>query len=226
MCGRYNLYATTAELEEYFEVLRPPAAAPRYNIAPTQSSLILREEEAAPAWATARWGLVPSWAKDLKSGARMINARSETVAEKPAFRAAYKRRRCIVPAGGYYEWKKLDAKSKQPYHIHRDDGKPLAFAGLWERWTKGDEPVESFSVLTTESEGPLGEIHDRMPVMLSRDSHDVWLDPEVDPAKLLELIRPLETDRLVGEAVSPIVGNVRNDTPECIEPIDLQERLF
>eukprot|EP00913_Durusdinium_trenchii_P019515 g18345.t1 len=176
---------------------------PRYNIAPTQTAAIVRPADEGREVAFARWGLIPSWAKDIKIGYRMINARGETVAEKPSFRAAFKRRRCLVPASGYYEWKKLSAKTKQPYHIHRDDDGLIAFAGLWERWDAGDAPLESFTIITTAAGGALADIHDRMPVMLPESEHALWLDPDVEPEALGELLHPHDDEiELVADEVS------------------------
>jgi putative SOS response-associated peptidase YedK len=220
MCGRYNLRATPAQIQEFFDVLRmPDAAIPvRYNIAPTQTLPIIRQADDDRECVLARWGLVPSWAKDTKIGYKLINARSETVAGKPSFRAAFQRRRCLVPATGYYEWKKLDAKHKQPYHIHRENDGLFAFAGLWERWSKDDEPLESFTIITTTANPPLSDLHDRIPVILPTDVYALWLDPDVNPAALTALLRPPEDD-LEAYPVNPIVGNVKNETPDCIEPV-------
>lgn len=220
MCGRYNLRATPAQIQEFFNVLRMPEAPipVRYNIAPTQMLPIIRQADDGRECVLARWGLVPSWAKDTKIGYKLINARAETVAEKPSFRTAFKRRRCLVPATGYYEWKKLDAKNKQPYHIHREDDGLFAFAGLWERWTKEAEPLESFTIITTTANPPLSELHDRIPVILPTDAYPVWLDPEVDPSALTELLQPPE-DGFDAYPVGQVVGNVKNDVPDCIEPL-------
>ncbi len=219
MCGRFNLRATPAEIQEFFDLLRLPdwSWTPRYNIAPSQSHPIIRQGDGSRDCAIARWGLIPSWAKDLKIGYSMINARAETVAEKPSFRTAFKRRRCLIPASGFYEWKKLDAKTKQPYHIHRKDDGLIAFAGLWERWDKGSEPVESFTIITTTANALMSSLHDRMPVILPRDLHAVWLDEEIAPDALQELLQPLEDDSLEAYPVNALVGNVKNDNPDLIQ---------
>lgn len=220
MCGRYNLRATPAEIQQFFDVLRMPEETirPRYNIAPTQQVPIVRLAEDGRECAFARWGLIPSWSKDVKIGYRLINARAETVAEKPSFRAAFKRRRCLVPASGYYEWKKLDGKNKQPFHIRLPNDELMAFAGLWERWEKGDEPVESFTIVTTSAAPELADLHDRMPVVLPPEVYAVWLDPDVDPATEQELLVPFEGG-IESYAVNPVVGNVKNDVPKCIEAV-------
>ena len=161
MCGRYNLTLSPNELQEFFDLFREPPWSPRYNIAPTQSVLAIRfDEEATPREPVLlRWGLIPSWAKDETIGSKLINARGETVAEKPSFRAAFKRRRCLIPATGFYEWQKQPGSTKQPYHITTADGRPFAFAGLWERWTKGPSPVETCTIITTAANDDLQAIH-------------------------------------------------------------------
>ena len=168
-----------------------------------------------------RWGLLPSWAKDIKFGVRTINARSETVDEKPAFRSAFKRRRCLVPASGYFEWKKLDAKTKQPYNIVKKDRTLFAMAGLWETWKNpaDQNTVESFTVITVDSNTLTSEVHDRMPAILSPQDFDVWLDSEFeDNAKLKTLLKPYDSDDMELYPVNRCVGNVRNKGSECIEP--------
>lgn len=217
MCGRFNQRATATEIKNFFDLLRLPDWdwTPRYNIAPTQLHPIIRQIDGTREATIARWGLIPSWAKDEKIGYRMINARSETVAEKPSFRAAFKRRRCLIPASGFYEWQRIDAKTKQPHHIHHSDDGLIAFAGLWERWDKGDDTVESFSIITTSANSLMATIHDRMPVILPTDVHSVWLDPDVAPDALTELMRPYDGE-LNADPVSSYVGNVRNEGPQCI----------
>ena len=218
MCGRYNIRTNSADFAQLFgtdPAFEPPT---RYNAAPTQMLPIVRMNGERHV-SLARWGLIPSWAKDHKIGYRLINARSETVDEKPSFRLAFKSRRCLVPASGFYEWKKLDARTKQAHHIHRKDDGLFAFAGLWERWTKGDEPVESFTILTTLPNATLSELHDRMPVILPDDSHAVWLDPDIEPQALKELLRACGDDLLDAYPCNRIVGNAQNEVPECIEPV-------
>jgi putative SOS response-associated peptidase YedK len=165
-----------------------------------------------------RWGLIPAWADDPKIGNRMINARSDTVAAKPAFRTAFQRRRCLVAADGYYEWKQLP-DGKQPYLIGRRNGGPMAFAGLWERWTKGEQPIESCTIITTDAGDAVSAIHDRMPVILPPEEYDRWLDPHADPQELTGLLLPYPLDDLTARAVSRTVNSPRNDTPECVEPL-------
>ncbi|REJ71686.1 MAG: SOS response-associated peptidase [Planctomycetota bacterium] len=222
MCGRFTLRASPLELAEVFELLREPVAIPRFNIAPTQSVAVVRAGEAGRELSQVRWGLIPSWAKDEKIGSRLINARGETVAEKPSFRSAFKRRRCLVPADGFYEWKKLDDRSKQPYFIGMAGDEPFAFAGLWEHWTDpGGKEVESCTIITTEANELLAELHDRMPVILHEQDYDQWLDPqEAEKDRLLGLLVPYESSALRAYPVSRLVNSPRNDVAECVKPID------
>lgn len=184
----------------------------RFNVAPTQDIPIVRQTEAGRELAIVRWGLIPAWSKDAKSGPLLINARSETAAEKPAFRSAFKSRRCLIPADGFYEWKKIGNK-KQPYHFHLADAQLLAFAGLWERWKE----IESCTILTTAANELSGQFHDRMPVILSPNDYTEWLDPQAnEPGKLLT---PFPASEMAAVAVNPIVNNARNEGPDCIEPL-------
>ncbi|MEM7482611.1 MAG: SOS response-associated peptidase [Acidobacteriota bacterium] len=221
MCGRYTQTAPGETLADLFELPAIPELAPRFNIAPTQQAPVVRVLEARGARQLddLRWGLVPFWADDLKMGSRMINARSETAAEKPSFRNSLKRRRCLVAADGYYEWKK-EGSVKQPYRIVRDDRQPFAFAGLWERWTGEDGPVDTFAILTTDAAPEIAALHHRMPVILEREEYGLWLDPAMtDPEPLAELMKPRGGDRLEPYRVARAVGNPRHAGPECIEPI-------
>lgn len=221
MCGRFTLRTPPGDLAEVFALFREPDwLQPRYNIAPTQQVLAIRfDEHATPREPVMlRWGLIPSWAKDAKIGNSLINARADTVAAKPSFRAAFKRRRCLIVADGFYEWKKLD-DGKQPYQIGLRNGKPFAFAGLWERWEKGAEPIESCAIITTEANDLMSPLHDRMPVILRPDDYDAWLDPSGDAKALQGLLRPYPDDDLVAYPVSRAVNNPRNDRAECVEPV-------
>jgi putative SOS response-associated peptidase YedK len=223
MCGRYALDATAEDLIEGFKLLRKLEwTKPRYNIAPTQQVLGLRfDEEATPREPVRlKWGLIPSWAKDAKIGNSLINARGDTVATKPSFRAAFKKRRCLIPATGFYEWLRIDPKNKQPFLIAPADGRLMAFAGLWEYWDKGDEPIESCTIITTDANEPMTAVHDRMPVILDPDDYDRWLDPASDPAALQELLRPAPDDFLTFTKVSTVVNNARNERPECVVPLE------
>jgi putative SOS response-associated peptidase YedK len=226
MCGRFTLAASPTELAALFDLdgASLPALAPRYNIAPTQSIAAVR---AAPAdgrreLVLLRWGFIPAWAKDPSGGAPLINARSETAADKPTFRAAFRRRRCLVPADGFFEWHTENGK-KQPYYFTLADGAPFAIAGLWERWqAPTGDVVESCTLLTTEANDLVRPLHDRMPVILAPADYPLWLDPEVnDPGPPASLLVPFQASAMAGRPVSPRVNAVRNDDPGCVEPIDL-----
>ncbi len=215
MCARFTLKASPAEVAAQFMVDGVPELPPRYNIAPTQNIAAVRDAGAGRELAPLRWGLVPSWADDLKIGHRLLNARAETVATKPAFRAAYRKRRCLVPADGYYEWKGIGGK-KQPYYFQRGDGGLFAFAGLWEHWEHEGQVVESCAIITTTANELARSIHDRMPVLLDAQGCAVWLDRAVeDPG---DLLRPYPADQMRCTAVNPVVNNPRHEGPDCIEP--------
>ncbi len=172
-----------------------------------------------------RWGLVPFWADDRKVGLSLINARGETVAEKPAFRRSFEKRRCLIPADGFFEWETIAGK-KQPHFIRARDGEPLALAGLWERWHGEDPPLESCTIITTSSNAVIEPLHDRMPVILPEAHFDEWLDPESDRQRLLRLITPSDDELLIEYAVTPKMGNTRYEAPDAIEPIGTQGSLF
>ncbi|MFQ5732103.1 MAG: SOS response-associated peptidase [Planctomycetaceae bacterium] len=222
MCGRFTLRLTPAELADVFRLLREPEWTPRFNIAPTQSVAVLRPEGTGFGFSLMRWGLIPSWAKDLKIGPRLINARAETVAEKPAFRSAFKRRRCLIPADGFYEWKAGDGKTKQPYLIGLRGDSPFAFAGLWERWTPPDGvPVESCTIITTEPNELCREVHDRMPAILHVDDYDRWLDPRAHDADALRsLLVSYPAAEMRMHPVGRLVNNARNEDPACVDRVD------
>ncbi|HEY7402036.1 MAG TPA: SOS response-associated peptidase [Candidatus Angelobacter sp.] len=225
MCGRYRLTAKERWLSEYFNI---PAEdiewAARWNIAPTDEVATIRQDRKEPKriFAKMRWGLIPYWSKDKSIGARAINAMSETAAEKPVFRESIKTRRCLVPANGFYEWKKLGPKSKQAYHIGLAGDGLFAFAGLWDRWKDPSGPmIESCTILTTEANSLLKDIHDRMPVIVSPEDYDRWLDPGLtDPARIADLLRPFDARLMRKYAVSSTVNKVENDSPECAKEID------
>jgi putative SOS response-associated peptidase YedK len=219
MCGRYNLTAPPDVLARVFCVPSVPPLPPRYNIAPTQAVAIVRQS-AARELALVRWGLIPSWSSDPAIGNRLINARAETVAEKPSFRAAFRQRRCLVLADGFYEWQKA-VKHKQPYHIRMKDDGPFAFAGLWERWQEpGGEPIESFTILTTEANELMKPLHDRMPVILAPWDYDRWIDPRSREVEELQaLLVPCPDEWLTATAVSSYVNSPKNEGPKCLEPV-------
>jgi putative SOS response-associated peptidase YedK len=220
MCGRYALPmdSETVSLALGAEWRGAAAHRPRYNIAPTQAAPVLLRDGDRDVLDVFRWGLIPSWAKDASIGNRMINARCETVAEKPAFRAAYRARRCLVPAGGFYEWQRTPT-GKVPQWIHAADGAMLALAGLWERWdTPGAEPVYSFTIVTTAANACLAPVHDRMPVVVAERDRAVWLDPATPPSGLSELLRPAPEATLTRVSVSPRVNSPRNDDATLLVP--------
>jgi len=221
MCGRYALLSSTELLVELFALSGAvPKLEPRYNIAPTQLAPVVRRAPQGRRLDLLRWGLVPSWARDASIGARMINARSETAAGKPAFGEALARRRCLVPADGFFEWRKT-GRVRQPYFIRRRDGAPCALAGLWERWSAaGGETIESFTVLTTTPNALVEPLHDRMPVIIEPADFERWLDlDEPDPARLRPLLGPLPAEQMEAHPVSRRVNSPAHDDPACIEPI-------
>lgn len=225
MCGRFNLRTNPAELVEIFALLRAPQFPPRYNIAPTQPVLAIRQTDAGRVGDLLHWGLVPGWAADRSIASKLINARCETVAEKPAFRRAFRKQRCLIPADGYYEWQTTGGKVKQPWHVFLKSGRPLAMAGVWETWNGPDNAVlESCAILTTAANRFMADLHDRMPLLLDPSQFDRWLDPErQQPQDIADLLVPCPDDWLARTAVSTLVNNVRNDSPACLEPV-LQER--
>lgn len=221
MCGRFALYADRDILSRRFGAEAPEALRPRYNLAPTQTIPLVRVEDGRRRFALARWGLIPSWAKAMDSGYSTINARAETVATKPTYRSAFKHRRCLVPADGYYEWQaQAQSKSKQPWFIALKDGQPMGFAGLWERWTSPEgEALESCCIIVTEGNDLMRPIHDRMPVILDPSCWDAWLDPEIkDPSFLQALLKSYPAEAMTARPVGRQVNNPRHDAPDCLEP--------
>lgn len=229
MCGRFTLITPAEALAEQFQLFEIPSLAPRYNIAPTQPVAAVRRVpgDGQRELVLLRWGLVPFWAKDPGIGARMINARSETVAEKPAFRAAFRRRRCLVPADGFYEWRRLE-RGKQPFYVRLRDERPFAFAGLWERWEGPDETaIDSCTLLTTEPNDLIRPVHSRMPVILSPKDYDLWLDPGVQKVELLQpLLRPYPSEGMLAYPISTWVNKPKNDSPRCIEPLTQSQKTL
>lgn len=219
MCGRFS-FATPADVvAEVFEVAAVPPLTPRYNIAPTQEVTAVRREEGQRRLTRLRWGLIPAWAKDASLGARLINARAETVAEKPAFRAAFRARRCLILADGFYEWS-AGGGGKQPYFISFAGFRPFAMAGLWERWSGAGETVESCAILTTTANQLVAPLHHRMPVILAPEAVPAWLDPAVhDPRFLQPLLRPYPAEEMTAWPVGRGVNNPRHDDPSCREPL-------
>ncbi len=220
MCGRFTLTLSGGVLASVFETAEVPSSKPRYNIAPTQVVPALRwDEDRGRSWFDARWGLIPFWAKDIKIGARLINARSETASKKPAFRNAVKRQRCIIPADGFFEWKKVGG-TKQPQYIHFADKRLFAFAGLWESWQNLEGlDLLSCTILTTEPNELVGSIHNRMPVILKTQDFDEWLNPQpLKETRLSALTQAFPAGEMRAFPVSTLVSSVYNDKPECIEP--------
>ncbi|RME83237.1 MAG: SOS response-associated peptidase [Caldilineae bacterium] len=221
MCGRFTLASPPEVLAQMFELDEVPAFRPRYNIAPTQpvAAVRLSPQGREREFTFLTWGLIPSWAKDIRMGARMINARAETVAEKPAYRAAFRYRRCLIPADGFYEWQKR-AGGKQPYFIGMKDGRPFAMAGLWEHWEGDDGSViESCTILTTTPNELVAPLHNRMPVILPGEVFDAWLRPNTPASDLKRLLRPYPAEAMRAYAVSTLVNSPANDTPACIAPL-------
>lgn len=223
MCGRFTLALPPELIAEVIGGIEQNHLQPRYNIAPTQLVAVIRQDTRGRRYlGYLRWGLIPSWAKDASSGSRMINARAETVHEKPAFRHAFRSRRCIIPASGFYEWQ-TEAGKKQPLYIRMKDDGPMIFAGLWESWRSPEgEIVESCTILTTTSNSLIRPIHDRMPVILDRSAWDIWLSPDAAREQLTTHLQPFPPDLLAMYPVGTGVNSPRNDSWELIEP--LQQR--
>lgn len=218
MCGRFVLCSPARTIMEEFRLDRTTVEyLPSYNVAPTQNIVIIKKD-GTRVLTDCRWGFLPSWAKDPAMGHRMINARAETVADKPAFRAAFKKQRCLVVADGFYEWRK--EKVKTPVYIRLRSGRPFGFAGLYSMWTSpGGEDICTCTIITTDANELLEPIHDRMPAIISRDDYDLWLDPEEhDTAKLLALLRPYPPDDMELYPVSRKVNSPSYDSPDNIEP--------
>ena len=254
MCGRFTLSTDPEDLARAFGVVDLPELSPRYNVAPSQPvaavRVVVEDGDGQRQVRLLRWGLVPSWARDLRVGNRMINARSETAAGKPAFRRAFRFRRCLVLADGFYEWRRR-GKERQPHYFTMKDGRPFAFAGLWERWvdptrsaergTQNGEPgpapssefrvpssevVESCTLLTCGPNELVEPVHDRMPVILPPSDHDLWLDPKVDDPDVLQpLLRPFPAGEMTVRRVSERVNSPRNDDPSCVARME-QIELF
>ena len=221
MCGRFTLTQDPDAFDERFSFTGPDLGwVASYNIAPTQQVVTVTSEGEQNRAQLMRWGLVPFWAKDPSIGSRMINARAETLAEKPSFRTAFKKRRCLVLADGFYEWKRDDGR-KRPMRVTVAQEEPFAFAGLWESWGQGaKDRLLTCTIITTSANGFMGPIHDRMPVILPREAEEAWLDPETeDVGALSELLLPYPSDRMQAHEVSTLVNSPRNNSPECIAPV-------
>lgn len=218
MCGRYELHTHPAAIALAFGLAHAPEIRARYNIAPTQQVPIIRLVDGERQLSQVRWGFVPFWAKDPKIGSNMINARADTVAKAPAFRVAFKRDRCLIPASGFYEWQKRGELPKQPMHIGMKDGAPFAFAGLWSTWgPKDGEQLQTCTIITTEPNELAAPIHNRMPVILAAHDYARWLDTELPDAEAM--LRPYPADEMRVFAVSTRVNSPKNDDPDVIEPL-------
>ncbi|OPL11813.1 MAG: hypothetical protein AVO34_08100 [Firmicutes bacterium ML8_F2] len=222
MCGRFALVTEKYIIEMLYDMeLRADFdLQPRYNIAPSQEvpGLRLAPGGSGKELVELKWGLVPFWADDESIGNRMINARAETAAEKPAFRDAFKKRRLLIPATGFYEWKK-EGSSKRPYYIFRRDNRPFSLAGLWERWEKGSKQLETFTILTTEPNELVAALHNRMPVIISPDEYERWLDPSTLTEDLVSMLTPYPADEFYVRPVSRLVNNPANDSPAVLEEV-------
>ena len=231
MCGRMTLTRSGSEIAEYFALemaadnvteMDGAPLRPRHNVAPSQPVLTITQTAEGPrAISWRQWGLIPSWSKSASMGGRLFNARSETANEKPSFRTAWKHRRCLVVADGFYEWTPRN-RDHQPYHFRSREGALLAFAGLYEEWHgEGGEVIESCTVLTTEASADLEGVHHRMPVILASDRFELWLDPASNPDELKSLMRSAAKGTLLRQPVGRGVNNPRLDDPSCLEPVDL-----
>lgn len=220
MCGRFALYSDPFTLARRFQTDALQGLAPHYNVAPSQNIPIVRAANGVRQFSLARWGLVPHWAKDIKIGYSTFNARAETVAEKPAFRTAFRQKRCLIPADGFYEWQAIpDAKTKQPWFIALQNREPLAFAGLWARWQNaGGAALESCTIIVTTANQIMKPIHERMPVIVAPDDWNAWLEPDTkDTRALRSLLKPYPPEDMAVWPVSTLVNNPRNDVKECLE---------
>ena len=218
MCGRYALTSPPEVIAQRFNLLWTPEFTPRYNIAPSQMIPVVRETEQGRELTFLRWGLIPPWAKDPAIGFKLINARAETLADKPAFRSAWRRRHCLIPADAFYEWKPV-AGRKQPYCIRMADQTPFGMAGLWEHWMDpSGQAVESCTVITTEANSLVAALHERMPVILAPGDHAAWLNAGNVEAQVL--LKPFPSDQLICFPVALRVNNVKNDDADCIAPLD------
>ncbi len=231
MCGRFARRSTQEVLADWFGVEPEdmPFFAPSYNAAPqsTQPVVRLNVDLGKPEFVLMRWGLVPYWAKDAKIGYSTINARSEEVAAKPVYKEAFKKRRCLVPADAFYEWQRIDARMKQPFAFGMQSGDPYAFAGLWERWKPGEgEPLETFTILTTDPNELVEQAHNRMPVILTPQDYSRWMEPGDPSQPPLDLLRPYPTEKMRSWRVSDRVGNVRNDDADLLTERPAEPLLF
>jgi putative SOS response-associated peptidase YedK len=229
MCGRYTLIPNVDEMIEFFELPREIFALlePRYNIAPTQPILVIHAQNQKRQAEHMLWGLIPTWSPDGQPNATLINARSETLAQKPSFRTAFKRRRCIIPSSGFYEWQKLN-KTKHAFYIQPAHEKLFAFAGLWDEWQGlNGENIRSCTIITTQANTLMEPFHDRMPVILQKPAFDQWLDSTNEAAdSLMPLLKPFSPADMRASPVSSFVNSTRNEGPKCLEPATPEQSLF
>ena len=227
MCGRFTQSKSLGEYQQRFGFSAGQLGfAPRFNLAPGQEALAVLAGDGGRRGEMLRWGLVPSWAKDERVGYKMINARAETVADKPAYRGPFQRTRCLIPADGFFEWAPAPG-GKQPYFLARKDGEPFALAGLWDQWSGPEgEKLRSFTIVTTQANRVVRPIHDRMPVMLAREDEKAWLDREASPEELAKLLRPYAAQDMQARAVSQRVNSPAGEGPELIEPVSVPGDLF
>lgn len=216
MCGRFALHAHPQVIALQFGLASPPEVKARYNIAPASQVLVVRAGETAPLAAAVRWGLVPRWARDPAIGVKLNNARAETVAEKPSFREAFRRRRCLIPASGFYEWK-TQAGRKQPYYVHPAHGELFAFGGLWETWRGPEGLLETCAIITTDASATMRPIHDRMPVLVAQRDYARWLDC-ARGSEVRDLLRPCDSADIAVQRVGRAVNDARNEGEKLIEP--------
>ncbi len=223
MCGRFALKTPVVSVKETMHFDNTPPCPARYNIAPSQEILVVRQVAGRREGLLMRWGLIPSWAKDPGIGNRMINARAETLADKPAFREAFRRRRCLIPADGFYEWQSGEGKRRQPFFIHRADGQVMKLAGIWDQWMALDgQSILSCAIITIEANATVGAIHNRMPAILETADAQGWLDESSRPADLLSLLRPPSVDVLEVYPVDRQVNKPDLDAPACIQRIEVE----
>lgn len=217
MCGRFNLTASGQEITEHFELKKVPRHEVLFNIPPGQKILnVVQLEDSSRKGVYLHWGLIPSWSKDRKISSHLINARGETLREKPSFRSAFKKRRCLIPATGFYEWRKTES-GKQPYHIHKPGNSIFAFAGLWEHWENQGETVYSCTIITTEANELMQPIHDRMPVVIDVENYSLWLDKKSNPVELQQLLESRMYNKFQTTRISTYVNNPANNDADCLK---------
>jgi putative SOS response-associated peptidase YedK len=223
MCGRYHLTATPENIVAHFQLQRPPRNQPNFNISPAQKILCIVElDDGSRKAVNLFWGLVPSWAKDTKISSHLINARAETIREKPSFRAAFHKRRCLIVATGFYEWQKRPS-GKQAYNLHRTDNNLFAFAGLWEHWQHDQETLYSCTIITTAATDLMQPIHERMPVIITGDQYDYWLNKAASEAETYQLLSNNAYADMTATAISDYVNNPRHNDADCLQPINFMD---